>query len=102
MIRPTVSGSSTARPYRKSWPSCPFWTCSCCRSDYSASALLVHLGFFRRQSGRAWWIYFLLTVIYSMYVLLDHDDFEHTATWKLLLPIAALTTRLLRAWIGRI
>jgi hypothetical protein len=45
---------------------------------------------FRRQSGQAWWIYFLLTVIYSMYVLLDHDDFEQTATWKLLLPIAAL------------
>ena len=45
---------------------------------------------FRRQSGRGWWIYLLLTVIYSMYVLLDHDDFEHTATWKLLLPIAAL------------
>src|SRR5260370_42407449 len=46
--------------------------------------------FFRRQSGRGWWIYLLLTVIYSIYVLFDHDDFEHTATWKLWLPIAAL------------
>src|SRR5712664_637736 len=58
---------------------------------------------FRRQSGRGWWIYLLLTVIYSMYVLFDHDDFEHTATWKLLLPIAALIGQIsfptLAGWI---
>jgi hypothetical protein len=38
-----------------------------------------------------------------MYVLLDHDDFEHTATWKMLLPIAALVTQMffptLAGWI---
>ena len=58
---------------------------------------------FRRQSGRGWWIYLLLTVIYSMYVLLDHDDFEHTDTWKILLPIAALVSQMfvptLAGWI---
>ena len=45
----------------------------------------------------------MLTVIYSMYVLFDHDDFEHTATWKLLLPIAALIGQIsfptLAGWI---
>jgi hypothetical protein len=58
---------------------------------------------FRRHSRGGWWIYLLLIVIYSMYVLLDHDDFEHMATWKLLLPVAALLGQIsfptLAGWI---
>src|SRR5437016_5139086 len=57
----------------------------------------------RRQTRRGWWIYLVIMISYFVYILLDHDDFERTASWKLLLPIVPLIFQIccptLAGWI---